>query len=99
MAIKKVEYDGHVLIDLSTDTVTTADDIALGKVGHLNNGTVVTGTHSGGGSSQVKSVTPTLESQTVLPDIGYNNLSQVTVAAIPITYTDNVAGGKTVTIG
>lgn len=48
MAINKVTFDGHPLIDLSTDTVTTANDIALGKIGHLKDGTIVTGTHSGG---------------------------------------------------
>lgn len=48
---------------------------------------------------QAKSVTPSTEEQVVLPDTGYNYLSQVTVAAIPYTESDNSAGGKTVTIG
>ena len=49
--------------------------------------------------AQTKSVTPSTSSQTVLPDSpSYNYLSQVTVAAIPYTETDNAAGGKTVTI-
>ena len=61
----------------------------------------VTGTMSGseGMKPQAKSVTPTFASQEVLPDDGYNCLSSVTVAAIPIAYTDNAQGGKTVTIG
>ena len=61
----------------------------------------VTGTMSGseGMKPQAKSVTPTFASQEVLPDEGYNCLSSVTVAAIPIAYTDNAQGGKTVTIG
>lgn len=62
----------------------------------------VTGTMSGQEDvkAQSKSVTPTTASQTVTPDTaqGYNYLSQVTVAAIPYTETDNSAGGKTVTI-
>lgn len=48
---------------------------------------------------QAKTVTPTTAEQVVLPDDGYNYLSQVTVAAIPYTESDNSAGGKTVTIG
>lgn len=48
---------------------------------------------------QAKSVTPSTEEQTVLPDTGYNYLSQVTVAPIPYAEIDNSAGGKTVTIG
>lgn len=61
----------------------------------------VTGTMSGSEDvkAQSKTVTPTTESQTVLPDTPtYNYLTQVTVNAIPYTETDNAAGGKTVTI-
>lgn len=61
----------------------------------------VVGTMSGseGMKPQAKNVTPTFASQEVLPDEEYNCLSSVTVAAIPIAYTDNAQGGKTVTIG
>lgn len=48
---------------------------------------------------QAKTVTPSTAEQVVLPDTGYNYLSQVTVAAIPYVESDNSAGGKTVTIG
>lgn len=48
---------------------------------------------------QAKTVTPATSEQVVLPDTGYNYLSQVTVAAIPYVENDNSAGGKTVTIG
>lgn len=47
---------------------------------------------------QAKTVTPSAEAQTVLPDPGYNYLSQVTVNPIPYSESDNAAGGKTVTI-
>ncbi len=50
-------------------------------------------------NAQAKSATPTFASQVISPDSGYNCLSQVTVAAITVTYSDNAAGGKTVTIG
>lgn len=60
----------------------------------------VTGTMSGTEDAipQAKTVTPSTEAQEVLPDSGYNYLSQVTVAAIPYSENDNSAGGKTVTI-
>ena len=50
-------------------------------------------------TAQTKSVTPTMSAQTVLPDEGYDYLSQVSVAAIPVNYSDNAAGGQTCTIG
>ena len=61
----------------------------------------VTGTMSGseGIKPQAKNVTPTLAQQEVLPDDGYNCLSSVTVAAIPVTYTDNEQGGQTLKVG
>lgn len=54
---------------------------------------------SEGMKPQAKSVTPTAAAQTVLPDEGYNCLSQVTVAAIPYSESENSAGGLTVTVG
>jgi len=60
----------------------------------------VTGTYSGEAISvQSKTATPAKTAQTVLPDAGYDYLSQVTINAIPYVETDNAAGGKTVTIG
>lgn len=60
----------------------------------------VTGTYSGEAiTAQSKNATPSWSSQTIQPDSGYDYLSAVTVAAIPITYSDNSAGGQTVTIG
>jgi hypothetical protein len=54
---------------------------------------------SEGVNAQSKFATPSWSQQTVTPDTGYTHLSQVTVAAIPIAYSDNSAGGQTVTIG
>lgn len=61
----------------------------------------VEGTMSGseGVVAQAKTATPSWSQQVISPDTGYTHLSQVTVAAIPIAYSDNAAGGQTVTIG
>ena len=59
----------------------------------------VTGSYSGEAVSvQSKTATPSTSQQTILPDTGYDYLSQVTVNAISYVETDNAAGGKTVTI-
>ena len=71
--------------------------------GNIKSGVEVLGvTGSYGGESinaQTKSVTPSFAQQVVQPDDGYDYLSTVTVAAIPVAYADNAAGGRTVTIG
>jgi len=60
----------------------------------------VTGTYSGEGATATSvNVTPYLTAATVLPPSGYDYISQVNVAEITITESDNAAGGKTVTIG
>ena len=48
---------------------------------------------------QSKTVAPTFTAQTILPDGGYDYLSQVVVSAIPMTESENTAGGLTLTIG
>ena len=50
-------------------------------------------------SAQSKEVKPTFADQQISPDSGYTFLSGVLVKAIPVLYTDNNAGGQTVTIG
>ena len=61
----------------------------------------VVGSHQGGTTvkAHAKEVTPTVAEQTVLPDSGYDYLSQVKVRGIPYVESDNSAGGITVTIG
>ena len=61
----------------------------------------VEGTMSGSESvvAQARTVTPKFTQQVISPEDGYTHLSQVTVYAITVTYSDNSAGGKTVTIG
>lgn len=60
----------------------------------------VTGTMSGAESvtAQAKEAVPSIAEQTILPDTGYNYLSQVTVKAIPYVESENSAGGMTVSI-
>lgn len=61
----------------------------------------VEGTMSGSEDvhAQAKTATPSTSQQTIVPDSPtYNYLTQVTVAAIPYTETDNAAGGKTASI-
>ena len=61
----------------------------------------VSGTYTGVALQvQAKSVTPSTSQQIIQPDLGYDYLSQVTVAAIPYSEElDAVTGGITVTIG
>lgn len=49
--------------------------------------------------AQSKNAIPKVSSQTILPDAGYNYLTQVVVAGIPYEETTNSAGGITITIG
>ena len=90
-------HDGSGTVGL--DETESAKIIA----GNIKSGVTilgVEGTYGGDAAkAQTKSVTPTMSAQTVLPDEGFDYLSQVDVAAIPVTYADNAAGGQTCTIG
>lgn len=70
--------------------------------GNIKSGVVilgVTGDYSGeGATAQAKIATPSTSQQVILPDSGYDYLSQVTVNAIPYVETANTHG-TTVTIG
>lgn len=87
---------GTVALDSTSATNLVATNVRQGVV-ILG----VTGTMSGSEDvhAQSKTATPSWSQQTISPDTGYNYLSTVTVSSIPISYTDNSAGGVTVTIG
>ena len=59
----------------------------------------VVGTYGGEAvTAQAKTATPSTAQQVIIPDAGYDYLSQVTVNPIPYVESDNAAGGKTATI-
>lgn len=87
---------GKVSIDATEQAKIIAGNIKsgveiLGVTGTLSPAEDVT--------AQAKTATPYTTEQVILPDDGYDYLSQVTVGAIAYTEADNAAGGKTITIG
>ena len=91
-------HDGSGKVSIS------ADEQAKLVPGNIREGITilgVEGTMSGseGVVAQARSVTPKFTQQVISPEDGYTHLSQVTVYPITVTYSDNSAGGKTVTIG
>lgn len=92
-------HDGSGTVNLDSTSLTNLvpsnirDQVTIGGV---------TGTMSGSEDvhAQAKSATPTFAQQVITPTSpDYNYLTQVTIAAIPVTRADNAAGGVTVTIG
>lgn len=72
--------------------------------GNIKQGVTILGVEGTYGGEAVKAqanknVAPTFAVQEILPDEGYDYLAKVTVAKIPVTETDNAAGGVTVTVG
>lgn len=97
VAIQNGYHDGSGVAKL--DTTEKAKIIAS----NIKDGVTilgVLGTYTGEGvTAQTKSATPYTTAQTILPDSGYDYLSQVDIAAISYVETQNAAGGLTVTIG
>lgn len=94
----------HGYHDGSGNVKINASDAAKLKPENIRQGVEVlgvTGTMTGTEDVklQAKSATPTVEAQTVLPDEGFDGMTQVSIAGIPYVESDNPAGGKTATIG
>lgn len=94
----------HGYHDGSGTVVIDADEKAKLIPGNIKQGVTilgVEGSHAGGSqvTAQIKEASASFVDQTILPDDGYDYLSQVKVKAISVVYADNSAGGKTVTIG
>lgn len=71
--------------------------------GNIKNGVTILGVTgklqpSSSVTAQTKTVTPSTEKQTIIPDTGTDYLSQVVVEPIPYVEAVNSAGGTTVTI-
>lgn len=86
MAVSKVILNGQTLIDVTEDTVASNNLLqgnqATGADGQKVSGAYVAPTFS----VQAKTVTPSESQQTILPDAGYDGLSQVQVGAISSSY-------------
>lgn len=96
-SIPRGYYDGA-----GTAKISEEDAVKL-VPGNIKEGVTILGVTGEFGSddiaAQSKEVMPTFTDQQISPDTGYTFLSGVLVRAIPVLYTDNNAGGQTVTIG
>ena len=81
-----------------------ADEQAKLIPGNIKQGVTILGVEGTYGGEAVKAqsnknATPGMTQQIITPDEGFDYLAQVTVAPIPITYTDNEQGGQTLKVG
>ena len=95
----KVTAGGQTLIDLSQDTVTQASHIMAGYVGHLADGTQVTGTGTGGGGAAITIVDTLDANGGTIRTITAVDISSDTITAAHLEsgYTAHDAAGNAVT--
>lgn len=97
VTISQGYHDGTGVVSLNQTEINKL------VAGNIKSGVVlfgVTGSYGGEAvKATTKSATPSFQEQTILPGTGYDYLSQVTVAAIPVTKVLNSTGGYTVTVG
>lgn len=98
MAVSKVAYDGHTLIDLTGDTAVESD-VASGKKFHKADGSIAIGTAAGGGGTvNLQNKTVNLGSSapsSVSADSGYDGLGQVSFNVSGIS-AGNIKSGSSV---
>ena len=86
-----------------TVTIAATEAAKLKNHANIKAGITILGETGTYGGEEIKAtskdVTPTFSEQTILPGTGYDYLSQVKVAPIPVTKTLNASGGYTITVG
>ena len=89
MAINKVIYGGTTLIDLSGDSLASADQLMQGVTAHDRTGALITGTGTGGGASNFVQGTFTTQSSAGIQRISV----PYTGGGYPVSIMVYVAGG------
>lgn len=75
MAVNRVDYGGKTLIDLSGDTLESAEQLMKGIIAHAKDGSVITGlmeAGGGGGNIVAGSFTPTSDVKTFKVNHNFN---------------------------